>query len=324
MAKQKQLNSVHLFENASGRIEYNLTNDYMFKAVFQESKEALTGLVSALLHVLPEEVSVEVSNPIALGKSISSKDFYLDLRVVVSDKIHLNLEMQITDYKDWPERSLSYSMRVFDNLKKGQYYSDLKELHHISFVTFDMFKDNNLLYDTYMVSSIKNSQVYTDKFKISVVNLRQLDSATEEDKIYRLDKWCKLIVASTWEELKELAKGDSYMQAAIEKEFDLLSDFEVREEARRRREYYEHVANLNATITEKETVIKKRLEEIEEKESIILKKQTELKEKDSIIEQKQTELKEKDSVIEQKDADIRRLQETIEKLKGELNSRSKM
>ena len=66
------------------------------------------------------------------------------------------------------------------------------------------------------------------------------------------------------------------MQAAIEKEFDLLSDFEVREEARRSREHYEYLAGLN--------------EELKEKDSVIEQKQAELKEKDLIISELQKEL----------------------------------
>lgn len=45
------------------------------------------------------------------------------------------------------------------------------------------------------------------------------------------------------------------MQAAIEKEFDLLSDFEIREEARRRKEYYAYVDSLNKKIKEKDEII---------------------------------------------------------------------
>jgi len=254
MAKKK-LNNELSFEAVSGMIEYNLTNDYMFKAVFQESKEAMTGLVSALLRIQPEDISVEVSNPIILGKSISSKDFYLDILVLVNDSTQLNLEMQISDYNDWPERSLSYSLRTFDTLETGVMYSEIKELHHISFLTFDLFDEKNSFFDTYMVSSINNARVYTDKFKISVVNLKRIDEATYEDKLFKLDRWCKLITSSEWEEVKELAKGDSYMQAAIEKEFDLLSDFEIREEARRRKEYYAYVDSLNKKIKEKDEII---------------------------------------------------------------------
>jgi len=273
--KQKLNNDVH-FENVTGKIEYNLTNDYIFKAVFQESSTALTGLVSSIIMMPPEKIMVEVSNPIVLGKSITSKDFYLDLLVIVNGKDRLNLEMQITDYGDWPERSFSYSIRAFDDLKVGEEYRNTKALHHVSFITFDLFKEQNVFFDTYMVSSINNSQVYTDKFKLSVINLKHIDKATEKDKKYNLDRWCRLINASTWEEAKDIAKGDSNMEATVEKEFDLLSDFGIREEARRRREYYVHINKLNNEVEKYKSLTEEMNQEISAKDQEISRLQAEL------------------------------------------------
>ncbi len=39
------------FQNATGKIDYTMTNDYMFRAVLQENKKVLIGLICALLHL---------------------------------------------------------------------------------------------------------------------------------------------------------------------------------------------------------------------------------------------------------------------------------
>ncbi len=63
--------------------------------------------------------------------------------------------------------------------------------------------------------NIKNrSQVYSDKFTLSVVDLTQIDKATEEDKSSKIDYWARLFKAKTWEELQMLAQNDEYLQAA--------------------------------------------------------------------------------------------------------------
>ena len=36
-------------QKATGKIEYGLTNDYMFRVLFQKNKKALMGLLSSLL-----------------------------------------------------------------------------------------------------------------------------------------------------------------------------------------------------------------------------------------------------------------------------------
>ena len=52
--KQKQDDEILQEINGEEEVEYGLTNDYMFRSVFQTSEEALRGLLSALLYI-PEE-----------------------------------------------------------------------------------------------------------------------------------------------------------------------------------------------------------------------------------------------------------------------------
>ena len=60
------------FLEAKGTIEYNMTNDYMFRAVLQKNNYVLKGLISSLLHIPIEEIkSVEITNPIVLGNAIT-------------------------------------------------------------------------------------------------------------------------------------------------------------------------------------------------------------------------------------------------------------
>ena len=46
-------NSTQPLDNLTGPVRYGLTNDYMFRAVFQNSEEALRHLLSALLDIHP-------------------------------------------------------------------------------------------------------------------------------------------------------------------------------------------------------------------------------------------------------------------------------
>lgn len=107
---QKSLNSelhTNLITN-SGKLPYKLTNDYLFRAVFQSRPKALEGLCRSVLHLSAEDtVSVTLQNPIELGQTIDSKEFILDLAVLVNNALYLNLEMQVLKEDFWPERALS-------------------------------------------------------------------------------------------------------------------------------------------------------------------------------------------------------------------------
>ncbi len=272
----------------TGPIPYNMTNDYMFKAVLQECPEARTGLVSALLMIEPELIDVQVTNPIILGKSIASKDFYLDVRVTVNNKKVLNLEMQVRNEGNWTDRTLSYSSRSFDGLQKGQDYSEIIQLHQISFTCFDVFRENNKFYDTFQLTNQDHTQIYSDNFKLSVVNLKRIDEATAQDKSFKLDAWCKLITAKSWEDLQNIAKEDPFMVATVEKIQSLFNNFDIQEEARRREEYYRRLHQCEETIEAQRA-------EIAEKDSLLSEKDSLLSEKDSLLSEKDSLLSEKDS-----------------------------
>ncbi|MCM1252665.1 MAG: Rpn family recombination-promoting nuclease/putative transposase, partial [Clostridium sp.] len=98
-----------LLKDAHGAIPYGMTNDYMFRAVFQTNNKALHGLICSLLHLREEDIaSVEITNPIILGKSIKSKEFRLDINVKLNNRSRINLEMQVTGRLIWSNRSVSY------------------------------------------------------------------------------------------------------------------------------------------------------------------------------------------------------------------------
>ena len=65
-----------------------------------------------------------------------------------------------------------------------------------------------------MININNPSQVYSDKFTLSVVDLTQIEKATEENKSSKIDYWARLFKAQTWEELQMLAQNDEYLQEA--------------------------------------------------------------------------------------------------------------
>ena len=197
-------------------IQYNMTNDYMFRYILQKSEKVLKGLVCALLNLKPEDViSVEIQNPIDLSKNITGKDFVLDIKVLLNNNRLLNLEMQVKNEYNWADRSLTYLCRAFDQLQEGQDYEETLPVIHIGFTDFTLFPDNPEFYATYRMININNhSQVYSDKFTLSVIDLTQIDKATEEDKSSKIDYWARLFKAKTWEELQMVAQNDEYLQEA--------------------------------------------------------------------------------------------------------------
>lgn len=52
------------------------------------------------------------------SEEIDAKTFILDIFIQLNNNQRINLEMQVKNEKNWPDRSLSYLCRAFDNLVK--------------------------------------------------------------------------------------------------------------------------------------------------------------------------------------------------------------
>ena len=112
-------NNIQLPEH--GKLTIPMTNDYLFRALLQQNNKVLTGLIASLLHLFPSEItSVEITNSIVLGESTNDKTFFLDIRVDLNQNTLINLEMQVINEHNWPERSLSYLYREFDQLSSSK------------------------------------------------------------------------------------------------------------------------------------------------------------------------------------------------------------
>ncbi len=289
--------------NASGKIPYNMTNDYMFRAVLQKNAKVLTGLVGSLLHLDPETLDVEIANPIILGESIDDKTFVLDVEVTVNKKTHLDLEMQVINYGNWKERALSYLCRSFDSLTRGSNYIDLAPAVHIGFIDFSLFGDAPEFYATYKMKNVKNHRIYTDKMWLSVVELNSIELATDEDRLHKIDQWAKLFKAKTWEELKAMATMDQYMESAVNTMYELSADRMVKEQCRRRAEY--------------ELYQKYQAEENARKDALIAQQRAELADKDAVIANKDTVIANKDIVIADQQAELAELKRRLSEFQQE-------
>jgi predicted transposase/invertase (TIGR01784 family) len=226
-------------EAATGKIDYSFTNDFMFRAILQKNERVLKALICSLLHLDESQVkSITITNPICLGEVIDTKDFILDINVQLNNNTIINLEMQVKNLHNWDDRSLSYLCRSFDDLHAGKEYSQVKTAIHIGFLDFEPFPEAPEFYATYKLLNVKNHRVYSDKFILSVVCLTEIELATDEDKEYQIDYWARLFKATTWEEIKMIAKKNAAFQEASETLYALNSDETVRAQCRARDDYY--------------------------------------------------------------------------------------
>lgn len=262
------------YEQATGSPKHGLTNDYMFRAVFQENELARKGLIASVLHMNPEDIyEVQILNPIELGAHVDDKDFILDIRVLLNNGHFINLEMQMANQNNWQDRSLSYLCRSFDHLYKGEAYTDAKPATHIGFLNFAPFPEFPEFNGCYKLLNIKNHNLYSDKFTFHVIDLTHIELATEEDITWKIDYWARLFTATTWEEVKMIAENDIHMKEAAKEMYVLSADEMIEERCRARDDYYRTIRTYNKTIQDLE----------EANETLLSENQTLLSEKEALL-----------------------------------------
>ena len=248
---------------ATGKLEYNMTNDYMFRMVLQRDDETLIGLICSILKLERKSVlNVRIENAIDMGADVTSKEYQLDIHVSLNNDSYINLEMQIVNYKNWPERSLSYLCRRFDNVSKGKDYITVKPVYHVGFLDFTLFEDHPEFFGKYQMRNSKDKYLYTDKFNLYVVDLNHTELATDEDRVSGIDTWAKLFKATTWEEIKMITKDNPSMNSTAESIYLSNSDFEIRERCRAREDAIIHEKLMNEKIEAQAETIASQAEEI--------------------------------------------------------------
>ena len=306
-------------KDATGPIPYGLRNDYMFRAVFQESKEALKGLLCSILHFNEDDIkSIVVCNPIELGKNINGKDYVLDLKIMFNDNTIVNIEMQVINKGNWPERSLSYLCRNFDNLNKGTDYMDVKTAIHIGFINFTLFENCPEFCATYLMKNAKNDNVYSSKFILKVVELNNTKLATEEDKYYGIDRWAQLFKAATWEEIKMYAANNKAMENVVNKVFEYNSEETMRDICRAREESIAYQMFMDNRAKEMEQNLIKMEDELEEKKKQLVRQNEQIAEQNEQIINKDEQLIRQKQKLEEKEQELLLAKKLIEELQAKV------
>lgn len=257
-------------QNATGRIRYTFMNDYMFRVILQRHKKVLICLICAVLKIKKEDVlDITILNPIKHGESIDDKTFILDINVLLNSNTIINLEMQILNNKDWPERSLSYLARNYDNAAKGSAYIDVKPVYHIGFLDYTLFPEYPEFYAKYMMLNIKNHNIYTTKFNLYVIDLTKIDMATKEDRAGDLIYWTRLFKATTWEDLRQMAEKNQDCMEAAEALYEYNQDEVVRQQCRAREDYYIREKIIAKKMEEQNALIQQLEENKRQKEALI-------------------------------------------------------
>lgn len=283
---QQNVTSTHFSnESFTGKLPYTLTNDFFFKVFLQRNETALRGLLCAMLSMKSEEITdIVVTNPIQEGDTVNDKNVILDIKVEVNKSQIINLEMQVENLGNWPERSLTYLCRMFDQLKSGEDYKNVKKTIHIGILDFTPKDFPHIFYSNYFLYNPQTGHKYSDKFGIYMLQLNQIGNLEDEKEMPELYYWASLFKATTWEEIQMLAEKNESIKKSIVTLKELTADEKAQMQMEARERYRrDMVAAQDFGREQSEEQIKELKDNLQQSQEEIVKLQEENIKKDERI-----------------------------------------
>ena len=108
------------------------------------------------------------------------------------------------------------------------YFSHVTVSYQINILDFEIFDGDTEFYATYHLANDISQKIFSDKFRLSVLQLNQAEHATEEDIVCKRVLWAKFFKATTWEEVSTLANQDSIFAEAAKTIYRVTEDERVR------------------------------------------------------------------------------------------------
>ena len=216
------------------KLEYTFKTDTLFKMLFVQYPHLLKNLVAALLAIPVESIeNLVVNNPDMHPDNMGEKFCRLDINMTV-DGQRVDLEIQVDDKGNYPERILYYWARDYSSaLPEGGDYKDLPRTIVISIINFDLFKSPDF-HSEFCPLEVKRHEPLSDKMSLHFFELRKLPAdRLNADDVLML--WLSLFKAETEEELEKInALEVLVMEQAINAYKKITVDPKFRELERQR------------------------------------------------------------------------------------------
>jgi predicted transposase/invertase (TIGR01784 family) len=201
---------------AVAELKYKFTRDTLFKLFFVKYPEFLKMLVAVLLRLKIEDIDVfTIKNPDIPPAVLGEKFCRLDINMTVGDRL-VDIEVQVADEGDYPERSLYYWARDYSSaLPASGKYRELPETIVISIVAFSLFSDCAEFHSEFRPLEVTRHTPLTDKMCLHYFELPKLPEIADGDDTLRL--WLALFQAKTEEDLSKITNiGGTIMEQVVE------------------------------------------------------------------------------------------------------------
>ena len=215
----------------------NRLNDILFKAIFGENPEITLNFINSVLLCsnTPTFQSIDFIDRELDPLEEDGKEARLDLLGREKETgARVNLEIQVIKQAYFGKRSLYYWARLYNNLKRGDKYSDLTRAVTINILDFVLFEDENEKANwrsSFGIYDKKTGKQLTEDLEMHFIELPKWHIQKDIQKMNTLECWVSYFDKKTKKEaLEAIAMAEPMVKEAVRRENIFTQD-----EIRRRR-----------------------------------------------------------------------------------------
>lgn len=193
--------------------------DLVFKELMANS-EVRKSFLSAVLKIDTTEIKETIIENTNLRVMHSDEKFgILDVRVLMNNNKEIDIEIQLSYYKTWPERTAFYLAKMLtEQTNINKTYSNIKKCICISILDFKLTQDKRF-YKSYHIREDQTNELFTDIMEWHIIEMKKLPEQEDGTALYN---WTKFIKSENKEEMKMLAEKDKGINEAY-KQLEIIS-----------------------------------------------------------------------------------------------------
>lgn len=234
-------------------LNLNRMNDALFKNIFAQNSDITLSLVNSVFEFQGTALITDIE---FIDRNLDieeegGKESRLDLLGRASDGTVVNLEIQVAKQEYMGRRSLYYWSRLYNELKSGEEYTELKRTVTINILDFNLFEKKKYpsYHSCFGVYDLKTGNQLTSDCELHFLELPKWNLKMVKET-NRLERWLSYFSKKTTvAELEEIAMLEPVIQKAFRAEAIFTQDevnrrrYELREKNQRDR-----IAQINYAV----------------------------------------------------------------------------
>ena len=218
--------------NLEGRRLLKPMYDVVFQSLFSKKNENITkNMISALIE--EEITSIKINDTKELFREYpEDKLGILDLEAEINNKEIIDVEVQLVDRKNLPERLLMYFSKLYSmQVKIGRDYEKAKRVVLVAITNFDI----DLTKELKEMETIWNLRernhpnlVLTNKIEIHIINIMKAENEYLRNSKNKKAQWMMFIKDPNSEEVRSVVEENKEIKEAVVEVIKLSEDEKMR------------------------------------------------------------------------------------------------